>query len=74
LIHIQLQRTGFTGSSLIFPAVPPKGSGVHPYVVTLFALNVEKIDLSEKTTLAEFNKALEGKTITTAKLTGMYER
>ncbi len=53
---------------------PPKGSGVHPYVVTLFALNVEKIDLSEKTTLTEFNKALEGKTITTAKLTGMYER
>lgn len=53
---------------------PPKGSGVHPYVVTLFALNVEKIDLSELTTLAEFNKTLEGKTITTAKLIGIYER
>jgi Raf kinase inhibitor-like YbhB/YbcL family protein len=53
---------------------PPKGSGAHPYVVTLYALNVERIDLSEKATLSEFNKALQGKIITTAKVTGMYER
>lgn len=53
---------------------PPKGSGAHPYVVTLFALNVEKIDLKEKTTLAEFDAALLGKIIATAKITGYYER
>ncbi|HAP36395.1 MAG TPA: YbhB/YbcL family Raf kinase inhibitor-like protein [Bacteroidetes bacterium] len=53
---------------------PPKGSGAHPYVATLYALNVDKIDLPEKTTLSEFNNALERKTITTAKVTGMYER
>ncbi|MDD8019119.1 MAG: YbhB/YbcL family Raf kinase inhibitor-like protein, partial [Bacteroidota bacterium] len=40
---------------------PPKGSGAHPYVATLFALNVERLELPEKTSLAEFNKALEGK-------------
>ncbi len=53
---------------------PPKGSGAHPYVCTLFALNVEKIDLKEKTSLAEFDSALLGKIIATAKITGMYER
>ena len=53
---------------------PPKGSGAHPYVVTLYALNIEKIDLAEKATLSEFNKALEGTIIATAKITGMYER
>jgi Raf kinase inhibitor-like YbhB/YbcL family protein len=53
---------------------PPKGSGAHPYVVTLFALNVEHIDLKEKTSLAEFDAALLGKIIATAKVTGMYER
>jgi hypothetical protein len=53
---------------------PPKGSGAHPYVVTLYAMNVESIDLPEKTTLAEFDKALFGKAIATAIITGMYER
>ena len=53
---------------------PPKGSGAHPYVCTLFALNVEKIELKEKTSLAEFDAALLGKIIATAKITGMYER
>jgi Raf kinase inhibitor-like YbhB/YbcL family protein len=53
---------------------PPQGSGAHPYVVTLYAMNVEKVDLPEKTTLAQFDKALFGKTITTAKITGYYER
>jgi phosphatidylethanolamine-binding protein (PEBP) family uncharacterized protein len=37
-------------------------------------MNVEKVDLPEKTTLAQFDKALFGKTITTAKITGYYER
>lgn len=53
---------------------PPKGSGAHPYVVTLYALNVDKIDLPEKTLLSEFDSALLGKVIATAKITGYYER
>lgn len=53
---------------------PPKGSGAHPYVVTLYALNIEKLDLPEKTNLAEFDKAIFGKTGAIAKITGMYER
>lgn len=53
---------------------PPKGSGAHPYIVTLYALSVEKIDLPEKTSLSQFDKALFGKMISTAKITGYYER
>ncbi|MFA5833775.1 MAG: YbhB/YbcL family Raf kinase inhibitor-like protein [Bacteroidota bacterium] len=53
---------------------PPKGSGAHPYVTTLYALNVESVPLSDKITLSEFNKALEGKVIASAKITGFYEQ
>ena len=53
---------------------PPKSSGPHPYKVTLYALNVEKLNLSANTTLPAFNKALEEKVITTAAITGIYER
>jgi len=53
---------------------PPKGSGEHPYVVTLYALKVDKLDLGLTTSLAAFKKALEGKVIQTASITGKYER
>lgn len=52
---------------------PPKGSGAHPYVVTLYALNVENLGLPEKTTLTEFKKGLEGRIITTVSITGIFE-
>jgi Raf kinase inhibitor-like YbhB/YbcL family protein len=53
---------------------PPKGSGEHPYVVTLYALNVEKLDLGASASLPAFKKALEGKVIRSASITGKYER
>jgi Raf kinase inhibitor-like YbhB/YbcL family protein len=53
---------------------PPKGSGPHPYVVTLHALNVESLDLTANSSLKQFLKALEGKIIASAKMTGMFER
>jgi Raf kinase inhibitor-like YbhB/YbcL family protein len=53
---------------------PPKGTGDHPYVVTLYALSVEKLDLGVDTDLAAFQKALEGKVLASAKITGMYGR
>jgi Raf kinase inhibitor-like YbhB/YbcL family protein len=53
---------------------PPKGSGEHPYVFTLYALSVEKIDLGVNTSLSAFKKAIEGKVIESASLTGKYER
>jgi len=53
---------------------PPKGTGDHPYVVTLYALNVEKLDLGVNTTLSAFKKAIEGKVIGSASITGKYGR
>lgn len=53
---------------------PPPGSGDHPYVVTLYALKVDKLDLKPGTNLAGFQKALEGKVLDTAKITGYYGR
>jgi hypothetical protein len=35
---------------------------------------VETLDLSEKSSLLEFNEALKGKVIVTAKITGYFER
>jgi len=53
---------------------PPRGSGKHPYVVTLYALSVEKLDLATGVSLASFKKALEGKVIQSSSITGNYER
>ncbi len=53
---------------------PPKGTGDHPYVVTVYALNVEKLELGTSPTLSAFKKALEGKVIESASITGMYGR
>jgi len=53
---------------------PPKGTGDHPYVVTLYALNMEKLELAVSTSLSTFKKAIEGKVIESASITGKYGR
>ena len=53
---------------------PPKGTGDHPYVVTLYALNVDKLNLGVGTSLSVFKKTIEGKVIGTASITGKYGR
>jgi len=53
---------------------PPKGSGVHPYVATLYALNVDLLPVGVDTTLRQFEKAVEGKVIAESSATGFYER
>jgi len=53
---------------------PPKGTGDHPYVVTLYALKVEKLALKPSTSLSAFKKAVEGKIIGSASITGKYGR
>jgi len=61
-------ETGYGGPQ------PPRGSGDHPYVFTLYALSVEKLDLGGNTSLAAFKKALEGKILGSATITGKYGR
>ena len=53
---------------------PPRGSGSHQYEFLLYALNVDSLNLAANTTSSAFNKAVEGKVVTTAKLVGTYER
>jgi Raf kinase inhibitor-like YbhB/YbcL family protein len=53
---------------------PPKGTGDHPYVFTIYALNVEKLDLASAVSLPAFKKALEGKILDSATITGKYGR
>ncbi len=53
---------------------PPKGTGDHPYVVTLYALSVERLDLPIDASLSAFKKAIEGRVITSASITGKFGR
>jgi Raf kinase inhibitor-like YbhB/YbcL family protein len=53
---------------------PPKGSGPHKYEITLYALNVVKLDLGKYTSLKTFQKAIEGKILAAAKFIGVFER
>jgi Raf kinase inhibitor-like YbhB/YbcL family protein len=53
---------------------PPRGTGDHPYVVTLYALSVPKLELPPNTDLARFKAALEGKVLATATITGYFGR
>lgn len=52
---------------------PPPGSGAHPYIATLYALNTETLILPLRTNLSQFQEALKGKTIAEAIMTGYYE-
>ena len=53
---------------------PPPGSGPHPYVVTLYALDVSALDLPPDCGLQGFGAALEGHVLASAKVTGYFER
>ena len=53
---------------------PPPGSGDHPYVVTIYALSVPRVDLGRHTSLAGFHQALEGKILASATITGYFGR
>lgn len=53
---------------------PPRGSGAHPYVATIYALNVDSLKLGVSTSLKQFLNSIEGKVIAEVSMTGMYER
>jgi phosphatidylethanolamine-binding protein (PEBP) family uncharacterized protein len=53
---------------------PPLGWGEHPYVATLYALNGELKGVPTDCNLRQFEKAIEGKVIAKAKVTGLFER
>jgi Raf kinase inhibitor-like YbhB/YbcL family protein len=53
---------------------PPRGTGDHSYVITIYALGVEKLDLSPETPLSSFKKAIEGNVLGSASITGKFGR
>ena len=53
---------------------PPRGSGRHPYVATVYALNIDSLKLGVSVSLNQFMNAIEGKVIGEASMTGYYER
>ncbi len=53
---------------------PPPGTGKHPYVFTIYALSVEKLDLPEDTDLATFKKAIEPYVLAKGQITGYFGR
>jgi len=53
---------------------PPKGSGVHKYEITVYALNVDSVQADIHSSLEKFKKALEGKVIGSASMIGLFER
>ena len=53
---------------------PPSGTGDHPYVFTLYALDVESLDLPKDTNLSQFLKVLQGHILAESSLTGYFSR
>lgn len=53
---------------------PPSGTGDHPYVFTLYALDVESLDLSENTNLSQFLEVLQRHILAESSLTGYFGR
>ena len=52
---------------------PPKGTGVHKYVIGIYALNVEKLD-GKPANEKEFLQAIKGKVIAKAVISGLLKQ
>lgn len=53
---------------------PPPGTGDHDYVITVYALNVGKLDLDADTSLSELMQAISDKEVASAQLTGLFSQ
>jgi hypothetical protein len=67
-LHNSFGQPGYGGPQ------PPAGTGAHPYVATMYALNVESLDLPYNASLDQFYQAIEGKVLDQAEYTGMFEQ
>ena len=66
-------RTDF-GSKEYGGAAPPPGHGPHRYIFTLYALNVDKLDVPEDASAAYVGFMIHFAKVGEAKLTAKYER
>jgi len=61
-------RVGYSGPQ------PPVGSGVHDYVITLFALDVARIGERDGATWEDLREAMKGHVLDSASLLGRFGR
>lgn len=59
-------KTGYGGPR------PPEGTGEHPYVVTVYALDTVSLYLERATELEAFKRAIQGHVLDKAKVTGFF--
>jgi Raf kinase inhibitor-like YbhB/YbcL family protein len=67
-----VQLNNSYGEPFYFGPYPPQLTGLHPYVITVYALNVPSLDLPLNTSLAEFEAAIDGKVVDSASITGYF--
>jgi Raf kinase inhibitor-like YbhB/YbcL family protein len=53
-------------------AAPPKGDPSHHYTVTVYALDLPKLDLDQTTTLAKLRFMMRGHVLTSGQITALY--
>lgn len=53
---------------------PPAGTGNHQYKIIVFALSTNKLNFSGRTSLAQFQAAIDGKVLGQAEISGYFER
>lgn len=53
---------------------PPQGLGVHHYVFTLYALDLDRLDLRPGASRSELETAVQGRVLGRTQLTGTFER
>lgn len=54
--------------------MPPPGSGEHPYEVTVYALDVGRLEIPDAPTAADVERAVAGHVLARAALTGVFSR
>lgn len=66
--------SGFTdwGESVYGGMAPPQGDEPHRYIFTVYALDVDRLDVDDKTTYAKFRFMARGHTLATGTLTGRF--
>ncbi|MBQ2983706.1 MAG: YbhB/YbcL family Raf kinase inhibitor-like protein [Candidatus Gastranaerophilales bacterium] len=62
------KKTGYDG------ACPPVGHGIHHYNFTIYALDVEKLDIGTNSSPVEVEKLVKEHSIASSTITAVYER
>jgi len=69
---IELKNT--SGNNGYIGPCPPKGTGKHEYKTIVFALDVDKINISKDASLDEFQSTIKDNIIQQAELSGYFEQ